>query len=43
MIYELAVFTALAVIVALISTASYCVGKLLARKLVELLRKHRRP
>lgn len=43
MIYELTVFTALAVMVALISAASYYVGKLLARKLLELRRKHRHP
>lgn len=42
MIQELAMLTVFAVMAALISAASYHVGKLLARKLVELLRKHRR-
>lgn len=41
MIYELVTFTVFAVMAALISAASYHVGKLLARKLVELLRKYR--
>lgn len=42
MIQELAMLTVFAVMAALISAASYHVGKLLARKLVELLRKHHR-
>lgn len=42
MIYEIALVTAFALLAALTSVASYYVGKLLARKLAELLRKRRR-